>query len=189
MSKKNAPPQEMNQFVPAGLKWLAEMEAVNSPVLLNIIYGNIYSFPNVDNAEILIDKHNRKMLIWIHFNWSTRKFFKNRKKETTINILDQLQELLPSFEFRIIEDKALFDLAVHRMTQYVLGGKEHVTQSTSNNAGSNDADASSSDSKDDQHVIAATAFAAANAQAESTEAQSEAEPVHSEADSSESSED
>lgn len=123
---------ELNQIVPAGLKWLYEMEAVNSPVLLNNLYGNIFSFPNVSDAEILIDKNNRKMLIWIQFNWLSRKIFKSRKKESTIGILDQLQELLPSFEFRIIEDKALFDLAVKRMKQYVLGGENESNQSINN---------------------------------------------------------
>jgi hypothetical protein len=113
---------ELNQFVPAGLKWLYEMEAVNSPVLLNNLYGNIYSFPNVADAEILLDRYNKKMLVYVKFTWFVRKYWHSRKKLVTISILDQLQELLPSFEFRIIEDKALFDLAVQRMKESVLGG-------------------------------------------------------------------
>lgn len=115
---------ELNQFVPAGIKWLYEMEAVNSPVLLNNLYGNIFSYPNVKDAEILIDKHNRKMLIYIEFNWLSRKIFKSRRKETTVSILDQLQELLPSFTFRIIEDRGLFELALARMTEQLTGGKD-----------------------------------------------------------------
>lgn len=121
MSKKDIS-NEINQFVPAGLKWLAEMEAVSSPVLLNMIYGNIYSFPHVSDSEILIDRYNKRMLVYVKFTWFVRKYWKSRKKLVTISILDQLQELLPSFEFRIIEDKVLFDLAVQRMKESVLGG-------------------------------------------------------------------
>ena len=145
MSKKDKQTSnELNQFVPAGLKWLYEMEAVNSPVLLNNLYGNIFSFPNVNDAEILIDKNNRKMLILIHFNWLSRKIFKNRKKQAIISILDQLQELLPSFTFRVIEDKDLFDLAVKRMTEHLNGG-QNVKTNQSNNDDPNSNNSSPSD--------------------------------------------
>lgn len=133
---------DSNQYVPAGLKWLAEMEAVNSPVLLNVIYGNIYSFPNVSDCEILIDRYNKKMLVYVKFTWFVRKYWKSRKKLVTISILDQLQELLPSFEFRIIEDKALFDLAVQRMKESLLGGNNENDNKP--NDGNNDVDTASS---------------------------------------------
>lgn len=142
MSKKDTSQNELNQFVPAGLKWLAEMEAVNSPILLNIIYGNIYSFPNVADAEILLDRYNKKMLVYVKFTWFVRKYWKSRKKLVTISILDQLQELLPSFEFRIIEDKALFDLAVQRMKESLLGGNNENDNKP--NDGNNDVATASS---------------------------------------------
>ena len=125
MSKQKEMTLENNeaQVLPAGLKWLAEMEALNSPSLLNVLYGNVSSFPNIAYAEILIDRYNKKMLIWVEFNWLTRKLLKYRKKETTVSLLDQLQEFLPSFTFRIIEDKSLFDKAVTRMAQGVLKNK------------------------------------------------------------------
>lgn len=123
MAKQPQEPQDDSKFVPAGLKWLAEMESLNSPALLNILYGNIYSFPYVKDAEILIDRHNHKMLIWIEFSWTIRKILTNRKKSTIISLLDQLQELLPSFTFRVIEDKDLFDLAVRRMKENLFGEK------------------------------------------------------------------
>ena len=49
------------QVLPAGLKWLAEMEALNSPSLLNVLYGNVSSFPNIADAEILIDRYKKRV--------------------------------------------------------------------------------------------------------------------------------
>lgn len=112
---------DTSKTAPAGLKWLYEFEALNSPSLLNNLYGNVYSFPHVIDAEILIDRHNHKMLIYIEFSWIVRKIAKNRKKIIVEALLDNLQELLPSFAFRIIEDKALFDIAVDRLKKSLQG--------------------------------------------------------------------
>jgi hypothetical protein len=169
MAKKDTPTNEMNQFVPAGLKWLAEMEAVNSPVLLNMIYGNIYSFPNVADAEILIDRFNKRMLVYIKFTWFVRKYWKTRKKLVSISILDGLQELLPSFEFRIIEDKPLFDLAVQRMKESVLGGKSETVNKPNDNVNTDDATVSDTNDSTD-----AGSEASSDSIAEATEAQPEA---------------
>lgn len=176
MSKKEASQNELNQFVPAGLKWLYEMEAVNSPVLLNNLYGNIYSFPNVADAEILLDRYNKKMLVYVKFTWFVRNYWKSKKKLVTISILDQLQELLPSFEFRIIEDKALFDLAVLRMKESLLGGNNENDNKP--NDGSNDASATVSDTN-------GQAVGSTEAQEDST---TSSEPEVIEADKKESSE-
>lgn len=118
-------PPQMSQMVPPGLKWLAEMEALDSPALMSVLYGNIYSFPHVKDAELLVDRFGKKMLIWIQFTWPTAKIFQSRKKKLIMNILDQLQELLPSFEFRVIEDRALFDLAVKKAEEYLFGRKKN----------------------------------------------------------------
>lgn len=152
MAKKDVKPTEdMNQFVPSGLRWLYEMEAVNSTALLNNLYGNIYSFPHVVDAEILLDRFGKKMLIYVKFTWFVRNFWISRKKYITMSILDQLQELLPSFEFRIIEDKALFNLAVQRMREHLFGGKnETASKNNSDVDGSNSATASSTSSESSQ---------------------------------------
>lgn len=113
---------DLNRMAPAGLKWLYEMESVNSSTLQNNLYMNLYAFPNVVDVEMIIDKYQRKMLIYVKFSWFVRKFLKARKRELIIGMLDQLQELLPSFEFRIIEDRKLFDLALKRMEQILFGG-------------------------------------------------------------------
>jgi hypothetical protein len=113
---------ELNRMVPAGLKWLYEMEAVNSPVLQNNLYGNLYAFPHVKDVELIMDRYQRKMLIYVKFSWFVQKFLKGRRKELIMAMLDQLQALLPSFEFRIIEDRTLFDLALKRMEQILFGG-------------------------------------------------------------------
>jgi hypothetical protein len=128
MAKKPLPTEvptndEAWKMAPEGLKWLYEMEAVNSTALQNNLYGNLYSFPGVSDCEILMDRYQRKMLIYIKFTFFIRKFLKRRKKELIMAMLDQLQELLPSFEFRIIEDRALFDLALKRMEEMLFGGK------------------------------------------------------------------
>lgn len=130
MAKKpdetNDAPDDLNQFGPAGLRWLIEMEAVNSPVLQNNLYGNLYAFPHVEDVELIMDRYQRKMLIWVKFSWFVRKFLKKRRKDLIMSMLDQLQSLLPSFEFRITEDRAVFDLALKRMEEILFGGKSAV---------------------------------------------------------------
>ena len=123
MSDKNDSTLDLDatKTAPAGLKWLFEMEALNSPVLLNTLYGNVYSFNYVKDAEILIDRHNQRMLLYVEFTWIVRKIAKNRKKVIIEALLDNLQELLPSFNFRIIEDKTLFDTAVKRLADSLQG--------------------------------------------------------------------
>ena len=115
---------EAEKMAAAGLAWLYELELVNSPTLLNNLYGNLYSFPKVQDCEIIIDKYQKKMLIWVKFTWFTRKFLKARRHALIMDMLDQLQTLLPSFEFRLTEDRALFERALKKTQEMLFGGKD-----------------------------------------------------------------
>lgn len=101
-------------FISEGVKWLAQMKLLNNPQLNDIIYGNIVSVSSSidpDGTEILIDPLNEKMLILIKYHYWTRKHFTWRKGRIEDVILFNLKKLLPSFKFRIIEDKSIFDKA------------------------------------------------------------------------------
>lgn len=115
---------EGEKFIPSALKWLYEMEALNSSALLNNLYANIYaSSRHVKDVELLIDRNNKKMLIYMKFSWKA-KLFLGVKKRTATLVLDNLQELLPSFEFRITEKRELFDLALENAKKVALGGRD-----------------------------------------------------------------
>ena len=134
---------EGDKFIPSALKWLYEMEALNSSALLNNLYANIYSSSrHVKDVELLIDRNNRKMLIYMKFSWKANLFL-GVKKRTAELVLDNLQELLPSFEFRITEKRELFDKALERAKEVALGGEDEADQSPD----SGDGDAS--DGNDD----------------------------------------
>lgn len=119
-------------FAAEGLKWLYEMKALSSPVLLDNLYGNIYSNdPSIKETELLIDKQNSKMLIWIKLGWWANL---TRKKKIVKNILDGLQGVLPSFDFRIILDRELFNLALKRVEDKTFGVKDENDTKTDDDA-------------------------------------------------------
>jgi hypothetical protein len=137
---KNKPKQveeenELNRMGPSGLKWLYELEAVNSSTLQNNLYMNLYSFPHVKDVELIMDRYQKKMLIYVKFSWVTRKFRKARRHDLVNQMLDQLQEVLPSFEFRIIEDRVLFELALKKAESALFGGA-HADPRNANNRNS-----------------------------------------------------
>ena len=106
--------EETDKFVPAALRWLFEIEAVNSTAVSNVLIINIYSSsPNIKDVEFLMDKAQKKMLIWLKFNWKAN-LFKKIKENTSNSILNSLEELLPNFEFRITENRDIFDIALEK---------------------------------------------------------------------------
>lgn len=128
MAKTPPKLSDEEMFGPSGLRWLYEIEAVNSPTLQNNLYMNLLSFPGVVDCEILLDRYQRKMLIYVKFTWFLRKFRRAERIDLVNSMLDQLQELLPSFEFRIIEDRKLFEKALRRMERALFGGKDEVVK-------------------------------------------------------------
>jgi hypothetical protein len=101
--------QEAKDVVPGALRWLYDLEQVTSPHLLNNLYLNIYAqSSHIKDVDLLIDKENRKMLIYMRFGFIANTF-RRVKLKVLKNTLDNVQKLLPAFEFRIVEDRALFD--------------------------------------------------------------------------------
>lgn len=142
--------EESRQFVPSALKWLYEMEAVNSSALLNNLYANIYSSSkHVKDVELLIDKNQRKMLIFMKFSWIANLRL-GVKKRTAELVLDNLQELLPSFEFRITEKRDLFEKSLENAKKAALGGvNEESTEGNDSSNGDASTESDGSESSDE----------------------------------------
>jgi len=113
-------PMEREQFLNASTAWLLEMEYLDSPQLKNAIYLNILnSSRRVTNAELLVDKNSKGMLIYLELTWIGRIF--GYKKEIAENIIVMLSEVLPSFRFRVIYSKAIWELAVQKAKEIAEG--------------------------------------------------------------------
>lgn len=104
-----------------GIKWLAELELLNNPQLINNIKLNILVVSKqIKEVELLIYRENRTMLVLLELSWFGRKFFKRRIFE---EVEDSLSQILPSFRFRVTDDPKIMELAVARVKQALTGGK------------------------------------------------------------------
>ena len=68
-------------------------------------------FPSHDR-ELLLSQNHKKVLIWVDINWFWTKFFID---QINADIYDILKQLLPSYEFRIITDKSILELAIKKV--------------------------------------------------------------------------
>ncbi len=143
---------EGEKFVPNALKWLYELEALDSPALLNNLYGNIYaSSRHVKDVQLLVDKNEKKMLIYMKFSWKARLLL-GVKKRTAELVLDNLQELLPSFQFRITEKKDLFEKALENAKKVALGRKDENSDTNNSSPDNNDSDNATDSSTGKENV-------------------------------------
>src|SRR5690606_18085919 len=94
----------------AGLKWLYEMELLNSPQLINNLKLNIFTTDTtIKDVELLIDQNTKGLLIYVKLSWWGRKFRQDRIK---MNIEDLISQLLPTYRKRVIHERWIFDLAL-----------------------------------------------------------------------------
>lgn len=104
-----------------GIKWLAELELLNNPQLINNIKLNILvASKQIKEVELLIYRENKTMLVLLELSWFGRKFLKRSIFE---EVEDSLSQMLPSFRFRVTDDPKIMELAVARVKQALTGGK------------------------------------------------------------------
>lgn len=96
-----------------GLKWLYDMQLVEDPQLINNLKLNILVTSRyIREVEILSSQAHKSMLVYLEVGSIARFFF---KKRIQAEALDRLQQLLPSFRFRVIFDRQILDLAVEKV--------------------------------------------------------------------------
>lgn len=116
------------------LKWLYEMEAVDSPVLRANLYENIFmADKSIDDCAVWVTPsftYQKGVLVWIKLTrWG--KWFK--KKEVAARIKSIVNELLPSYDVRIVEDRNILELAQKKVEE-VYGGKNESVDTTDSDA-------------------------------------------------------
>lgn len=124
---------ERQKYQMNGLKWLYELEVVNHPQVINNLKLNILiTSKHIKEVELLMYREKKSVLVLLHLGWFGRKFSKKRIFE---EVYESLQQLLPSFKFRVTDDPNIMKLAVDRVT-YALSGGTH--EKGNNNADGSD---------------------------------------------------
>ena len=104
------------------LKWLFEMEAVDSPVLRANLYENVYLADRgiVDCAVWITPTftYQKGILIWVKLGWKAKMF---NKDTSFARIKEVVNNLLPSYDIRIVEDMNILELAQKKIEE-VYGG-------------------------------------------------------------------
>ena len=122
----------MDQQTSAALKWLYEMEAIDSPVLRANLYENIFlSDPGIIDCAAWLTPtftYQKGVLVWIKLNRRTKWF---RKEEAYSRVKEVIKGLLPSYDVRIVEDRNILDMAQKRVEE-IYGGKHNETINESN---------------------------------------------------------
>ncbi len=120
------------RFQYEGLKWLYELEIVNDPQLINNLKLNVLVLSrHIKDAEFLIYRENKSILVYLELNWFASKFLRSRLIDEAGQIVS---ELLPAYKFRVITDKNILNMAVD-LVKKALGGKnEKSSSNTDSNA-------------------------------------------------------
>lgn len=104
-----------------GMKWIVELELLNSPQVINTIKLNIFAASTaIKEAELLIYRENKAMLVLLELSWFGRTF---KKKQIFEDVQESLTLLLPSFRFRVTDDPKIMNMAVDKVKQALTGGK------------------------------------------------------------------
>lgn len=116
-----------------GLKWLYEMEILDDPQLINNLKLNIMDATEfkVKDVEFVMAQSQQKMLIYVKLGWFNRKF---KSKGIFIQIQERVTQLLPNFQFRIVTNRSILELAITKLKESLVGG----TYAVSTNANSSD---------------------------------------------------
>lgn len=100
---------------PEALGWLLEMELVATPYVLNSIILNIFaSIKGIKNAEFVIDERQRKLLVYLKLNWFHERF---RAKSVEEQVMEMLDQILPSFRKRIVFKREILEKALEIMNK------------------------------------------------------------------------
>lgn len=121
---------DKQKFQFEGLKWLHEMEYINHPQVVNNIKLNILMASNrINEVELLIYREKKSILVLLELTWMGRKFF---KKQIFEDVHDALQQLLPSFRFRVTDDPKIMEMAVEKVKRALTGGKNETASDSTN---------------------------------------------------------
>lgn len=136
MRQEDGPPDNMKEeLINSGLSWLFEMEFLESQSAQDALALNLYSCSRaIDDIEILIDKNTKSMLIWVRMKWWGKLLF--RKKVIQERVSELVKQVLPSFLFRVVFEKWIFDLALQKQQARALGGKDEGDKKSDNSDGS-----------------------------------------------------
>jgi len=111
---------DKSKFQYEGMKWIMELQLLNQPQAINTLKFNILMVSNrIKEVELLIYRENQTMLILLDLTWIGRKF---QKKQIFSDVQDIMQQLLPSFRFRVTDDPNIMKLAVERVQKALTGG-------------------------------------------------------------------
>lgn len=126
---------ERQKFQYEGMKWLMEMELLDDPQAINTIKLNILALSrNIKEVELLIYRDQKSMLVLLDLSWIGRKFF---KKRIFGEVYDILQQLLPTFRFRVVDDPKIMELSIARVKQALTGGTYENSSNPSNSSSIN----------------------------------------------------
>ncbi len=115
---------EKAKFQMEGLKFLYEMELVGDPQLINNLKLNVFSISNsIREVELLSSYHHRSILVFIDVSWFGKIFSQNR---IVTGVHERVSELLPNFRFRVITNRAIFDLALKQVSAVLKGDPHEV---------------------------------------------------------------
>jgi len=97
------------------LGWLLEMEVIDNPYVLNsIILNSFKNIKGLKDIQLLIDKPKKRVLVYLELKYLYKIFKENSIIQHTE---EMLQQVLPSYRFRIITDLALFNKAQTRLAE------------------------------------------------------------------------
>lgn len=120
--------EENQQYQMQGVQWLYEMELLNHPQLINNLKLNILMIsPKIKEVELLLSRPHKQIMIYVKLGWFARKFsFSTLEGE----ILDVMSQLLPSYQFRVIHDKSILNLAIEKLEASIQGVQNESTSIT-----------------------------------------------------------
>ena len=96
------------------LAWLAEMDLVTNPAMLNnMILNLLVGVPGVKDANLVIDTQNKKMLIYLELGWFAIRF---KAKVIDLHVNDIIKQVLPSWRLRVIFDRTILEKALALIT-------------------------------------------------------------------------
>ncbi len=105
-----------NEYSKITLNWLYELGYVDAPSVINNIYENIFlTNSNIQDVEIVINKENKTILVFLKLTWYSKLFW---RAEIHNRVIAVLNKLLPDYKYRVTEDKKLLNLALEKARSY-----------------------------------------------------------------------
>lgn len=125
---------DRQQYQIQGMQWLYEMEVLNHPQLVNNLKMNIMATSGkIKEVELLMSRPHKSIMVWVDVDLGW--FWKGTKlNRIQVDILDILEQLLPSYRFRVVHDKAIMELAITRLEESLRGVEDEVSNTDDNNA-------------------------------------------------------